>query len=385
MINFFNQLIVYFFFLLLIACGGGSNKEVKNTPKAESTFGVDKKFEVPKWSGDYRVSTTTYAWQDDTREEPHTLDNNDFREIQVRLFYPTDQVYSDKKLSVLPQMFWQRVGSESVISGKKLRPSNYQEVYWDIEIDAPISDVSQTYPLIILSNGYGFTPEMHVIISAELASRGFIVASINHPYGSGVSNLLSGETVHAQSLPQDNLGADLTLWSNDQLFALTQLQNENLTENSQLFGRLDHRVGTMGHSYGGAAAYYSAWQDDRVLAAINLDGTVFDRENKYIDKPFMYIQNDNGYDHDIFNLVNNDGFAVVFQNQINHHAFADYSLFWAWDFPDIKAFGAMDSYEALMLISSLCEQFFNRYFDGGDARLLDGIEGLPNNIQLIKF
>jgi pimeloyl-ACP methyl ester carboxylesterase len=366
--------------IVLTSCGGSEPDVIE-----ESVFGIDKAFEAKTWSGEYKVATTTYSWQDDSREEPHTPASNDFREVQVRLFYPTDQEYTENRLSVLPAEFWQREGAEQVITGKKLRPSNYSNRSWYVELNAAISDNQQTYPLIIFSNGYGFTPEIHVSISAELASRGYIVASINHPYGSGVTKLLSGNTVHAQSLPDDNLGIDLKLWSDDQLFALNQLENVNFDTESVIFGRLDQRIGTMGHSYGGAAAYYSAWQDDRVRAAINLDGTIFNSENKNINQPFMYMQNDNGYDHDIFEQVNNDGYAVVFQNQIRHHSFADYVLFWAWDFPVNKPFGPMDSQAALLLISDLTEQFFDRYFDGDTAPLLDGETAPPEGIKITKF
>lgn len=369
--------------IVLTSCGGES--EDNDTKPVVSVYGIDKAFEAKSWTGEYRVASTTYSWQDDSREESHTSDNNDFREVQVRLFYPTDQEYTENRLLVLPVEFWQRVGSEEVITGKKLRPSNYNNKSWYVELDAPISDNQQTYPLIIFSNGYGFTPEIHVNISAELASRGYIIASINHPYGSGVTKLLSGNTVHAQRLPDNNLGVDLKLWSDDQLFALNQLQNINFDNESVIFGRLDQRIGTMGHSYGGAAAYYSAWQDDRVLAAINLDGTIFNSEEKNINQPFIYMQNDNGYDHDIFEQVNNDGYAVVFQNQIRHQSFADHVLFWAWDFSEDKPFGPMDSWAALLLISDFSEQFFNRYFDGDAAPLLDGETAPPEGIKIIKF
>ncbi|MCJ8321067.1 MAG: hypothetical protein MJK12_15615, partial [Colwellia sp.] len=157
----------------LSSCGGESKS---NSTKTDvSTYGVDKAFEVTTWSGEYRVATTTYSWQDNSREEPHTSDSNDFREVQVRLFYPTDQEYTENRLSVLPEKFWLRIGSEEIIAGKKLRQSNYHDKTWNVELDAAISDSQPTFPLIIFSNGYGFTPEIHVNISAELASRGYIV------------------------------------------------------------------------------------------------------------------------------------------------------------------------------------------------------------------
>lgn len=369
--------------LTLFGCGDSSNKE--DPPVPESPYGIDKLFQPESWTGSYRVGTTTYSWQDLSRGEPHTTSDEDFREVQIRLFYPTDQEYTDNLLPVLPLRFWQRVGGDSAIPGKLLRVSNYHNVKWNVEIDASISDSQSAYPLIIFSNGYGFTPENHVNISADLASRGYIVASVNHPYGSGVTRLIDGSLVYAQRLPENDLGADLKLWSDDQLFVLNQLQALSLQNESILYERLDHRIGTMGHSYGGAAAYYSAWQDNRVLAVINLDGTVFDREGKNIHQPFMYVQNDLGYDHDIFEQVNNDGYAVIFQNQITHHSFADYVLFWEWDFPNNKPFGPMDSKDALVYVSEISDEFFDLTFNGGDAPYLTGDRPPPENTIILKF
>lgn len=376
---------IFGIFLLLALLGCGGSKDKKDPPVPVSPYGADGLFQPESWSGEYRVGTTTYSWQDLSRAEPHTANDADVREVQVRLFYPTDQQYTDNLLAVLPLQFWERVGSDKAIPGKQLRVSNYLNVMWDVEIDATISDSQPTYPLIIFSNGYGFTPENHVNISAELASRGYIVASVNHPYGSGVSRLLDGSLVYAQSLPENNLGADLKLWSDDQIFVLNQMQDLSVINDSLLYEKLDHRIATMGHSYGGAAAYYSAWQDERVLAAVNLDGTVFDREGKNINQPFMYVQNDLGYDHNIFEQVNNDGYAVVFQNQITHQSFADYVLFWEWDFPNDKPFGPMDSKTALTYISAVSDEFFDLTFNGGDAPYLTGDIPPPENTKILRF
>lgn len=374
----------------LFSCGGGGGDAAPQTteppaPTPETSFGIDDKFETKDWSGNFNVATTTFAWEDPNREEPHTVSPDDSREIHVRLFYPTDREYTENKLALLSPQFWQRLGSESVISGKKLRQANYADAQWQVEIDAPLSELQPTFPLIIFSNGYGLSPEDHVSLTAELASRGYIVASVNHPFGSGVTTLLDGQTVNSQRLPENNLGANLQLWSDDQIFVLNQLQELSTLSSSMLFGRLDHRIGAMGHSYGGAAAYYSAWQDIRILAAINLDGTVFNREGKDIVQPFMYLQNNGGYDLDIFEQVGNDGYAVIFNHAIRHLSFADYVLFWAWDFPANNPFGPMDAEAAHMFFSDISDEFFAKYFNASDTTILDGNTALPHNISITKY
>ncbi|MFT4925905.1 MAG: putative dienelactone hydrolase [Phenylobacterium sp.] len=395
------KLTTLFLLVGLVGCGGGggSSSQPSTTtptpapPPVTSPFGVEQTYQPPQWQGSFTVATTTYHWQDTSRDEPHTADTSDNREVLVRLFYPTDAALGDNKLPLLTDSFWQREGSIEAISGKALRPANFNGLSWNIishneedaQINAPVSDMQSSYPLVVFSNGYGLTPEMHINIAADLASRGFIVASVNHPYGSGETTFADGRQVFSQQLPSDNLGADLQLWSDDQLFVVEQLQNNSLVNNDLLFARLDQRIGTMGHSYGGAAAYYSAWQDSRVLAAINMDGTIFNRAGKDIGQPFMYMQSNGGYDHDVFDQVSNDGYAVTFQNQIDHLSFADLVSFWAWGFPDSSPYGPMQSAEALVLMSDLTAQFFNKYFDQAAAPLLDDPDAQPQNIEIVKF
>lgn len=372
----------------LAACGGGGSASSSgnlSNPTPQSPYGVDKIFEPQPWRGSFNVGTSVYAWQDLNREETYTAANDDVREVHVRLFYPTDEAYTDNRLKVIPHEFWQRVGSEAAISGKRLRQSNYLNVNWYVEIDATISSKTASFPLIIFSNGYGLRPENHVNICAELASKGYIVASVYHPFGSGVTELTDGTHVYSQPLPSDNLGADLELWSDDQIFALEQLLSLSNAEGNALSGKFDDRIGVMGHSYGGAAAYYSAWKDIRIQAAVNIDGTIFNSEEKGIDQPFMYIQNNGGYGLDIFEQVNNEGYAVLFNEQIKHISFADHVLFWAWDFPDNKPFGPMDGKQALEFTVDVSFEFFNGVFSSSEMPTLTGILAPPTGIDIRQY
>ena len=127
------EMICFLLAMMLMSCGGGNSPT--QVPTQESPFGIDQVFEVQPWTGEYRVSTTIYEWEDSSREEPHTSDSNDFRELQVRLFYPTDKEYTANRLPVVPIQFWQGLGREEVIKDKDLRRSNYSNVSWYIELE----------------------------------------------------------------------------------------------------------------------------------------------------------------------------------------------------------------------------------------------------------
>ena len=65
------------------------------------------------------------------------------------------------------------------------------------------------------------------------------------------------------------------VWAADQRFVLDQLATWN-AQHPQLRDRLDlQRIGVFGHSLGGAAAAGAARLDERIDAAINLDGGMF--------------------------------------------------------------------------------------------------------------
>ena len=59
-------------------------------------------------------------------------------------------------------------------------------------------------------------------------------------------------------------------------------------------GRLDlDRIGVVGYSLGGAIAMQLCWLDDRLRAAVNIDGWLFDAApGGWIEQPFMFISDD---------------------------------------------------------------------------------------------
>ncbi|MBV1909526.1 MAG: hypothetical protein KUG78_09405 [Kangiellaceae bacterium] len=368
----FNKLVYGVVFCLYLCGCNGSKKSEKDDP-IEIVYGTEQQFEPPELSGEFQVGSKQYHWVDESRGEPHTADSEDRRELLVRIYYPTDDVEGHSQLPVYDFRrwpFWENAAES--LPNHKLRKSNYVNAKWPVYIESPISSALGFYPLVIFSHGYGLSPEEHMVLAEDLASRGFIVASINHPYGSSRAIYPDGRIVYSEDLPRDNLGRDLDLWSDDQVFVINQMEQLNTSIDSLVYSKIDmSKVGVTGHSYGGAAAYYSAWKDDRVRAAVDIDGTIFNSEGKDIAVPFMLLQSGPGDSYEIFDQVANDGYGVAFKNNIQHLSFADYVLFWHWDFPNENPHGPLDEQVGLISTVDILEQFFNKYFEGSDAPLLD--------------
>ena len=86
------------------------------------------------------------------------------------------------------------------------------------------------------------------------------------------------------------LSVILNVWIEDTQYALDYLAELNETD-AVLAGAFDlEHVGAFGHSFGGATAANLTLVDERVLAALNMDGTVYGDAEQGVSKPFMTMQ-----------------------------------------------------------------------------------------------
>jgi pimeloyl-ACP methyl ester carboxylesterase len=157
----------------------------------------------------------------------------------------------------------------------------------------------------VFSPGLGNPTLYYSSLLYELASRGFVIAALWHPYSTGLVVFPDGTTVQSNELggismngaSPDQAGAELerlgNVWASDQRFVVDQLTAWNATH-PQLRGRLDlERIGAFGHSLGGASAAQAAHVDSRIDAGINIDGAMFGSVTKDPQgsrAPFMLIR-----------------------------------------------------------------------------------------------
>ncbi|WP_411084068.1 alpha/beta hydrolase family protein [Streptomyces sp. cmx-18-6] len=142
------------------------------------------------------------------------------------------------------------------------------------------------FPLVLLSPGFGMPRATLTGLAEDLASRGYVVATADHPYESTGTQLPDGrfltcaacEKVSAQpdaASREKVLAAVSTGRGADFSFLLDRLTGPRSSWRHA--GIIDpHRVGMAGHSIGGNAAASTMAADRRVDAGINMDGTFFD-------------------------------------------------------------------------------------------------------------
>jgi predicted dienelactone hydrolase len=228
--------------------------------------------ELPAPTGRYSIGSTIVHWVDESRHETEGEDTRGFREVLVQVWYPAGRgaspamPYIPELAQITPYLKeLQRRGFSMVGAGT----SQLQRLATRAVRDAPVSDAQPRYPLLLFSPGNGVPRWLYTSLVTEMASHGYIVAAIDHPYSVAVVALPDGRVVlQAEDGPQTQFERLAQLRAADARFVL-----DRLTEAQPFRDRIDFSsVGMFGHSIGGVAAVQAAADDRRFVAVANLDG-----------------------------------------------------------------------------------------------------------------
>lgn len=240
-----------------------------------ATFAILPVPRLPAPGGPYAIGTTTYRWTDPSRLEDATEAPGDRRQVIAQAWYPAVEpaagptsVYMDG-LDRLPP----KVG---LLPGFVL--NSFGGIDTHAADDAPVSNAKQRWPVVIFSHGYGAARAFYSGLAADLASRGYIVLALDHPYESAIVELADGRLALpiARFLPGD---PDRVRYMEqrqvprvgDVRFVVDRLSAE--AGLGPLHQRADlSRIAAAGHSFGGSAAIGAMGQDVRIAAGADLDG-----------------------------------------------------------------------------------------------------------------
>jgi dienelactone hydrolase len=253
---------------------------------------------LPAPSGTERIGTTVYQIVDSARTDHVDPAPGRFRTIVVQLWYPTAQTHG-KSAQYFPDT---RVLDAMVRMHYFDVDSAAMETWRDITTHA-LADVAprnaNAYPLVIFSHGQGVSRSQYTSLIEDLASCGYVVAAIDHPYG-GLTVLEDGRLL---STSADTAGGDsdpanvrrVSDWADDAALVITRLTHsggERLLAERGLQPRLDaSRIAMVGHSLGGAAAMELCRRDARLRACVDMDGAMFGAAaDSGIGRPAMMIR-----------------------------------------------------------------------------------------------
>ncbi|QPB84488.1 hypothetical protein CWC22_016430 [Pseudoalteromonas rubra] len=313
---------------------------------------------------------THYMHFKDLNRPGHRTQPDTPRQLGVRFFYPTKLSASTQRLPLLSNQFSRSHRLIYDTDADMTHIASLSSMTWNIAAESEIHLSHNALPLIIFSHGYYLNPELFTIMAAHIASQGYLVASINHSFGSDHYQPPNSKALKTIELPSDDLGIDLPMWSADQRFVLAKIKQMDQDPQSPLFNALNGQVGILGHSYGGAAAFYTAAKTPEVTAIVNMDGTVFGWQDFTVTQPFMYVQADEEYFSEIFLNVHHKGYLALFES-LNHVSFSDIVVLKDW----LKN-GLKDSPQvnAILDVARLNAAFFEHHFNHIEAAFVPAIK-----------
>lgn len=209
-------------------------------------------------TGEHKVSSTIYTWVDENRLETYS-DTGENRTVTLEIWYPEDE---------------------------------------------------GIYPLIVFSHGAGGVLESNASTCMNLASNGYVVAAIAHPYQAAFVKDVNGKitTVDPEFMSgvmTDNGSDDpvhevkvyeiqkewLAVRTGDINFVLDTILSRTEEQDEAPFDRIDpEKIGLFGHSLGGAAVVAVGRQREDISAVIDLEGTMLGEYQGYVDGRHTYYE-----------------------------------------------------------------------------------------------
>jgi dienelactone hydrolase len=257
--------------------------------------GARTRLALPAPSGPNGVGTVALHLVDRSRPDPWVA-SQPYRELMISVLYPARDA---ARYPVAPQMtpgaarhFDASLATVHQGWGVPAGKVDWGATPTHAHLGAPAE--AGRHPVILYSPGLGDPRTLGTTLTEDLASRGYVVVTIDHPSDASEVEFPGGRVVPF-GLPLDGdviatLKKVLSTRVADTRFVLDRLDDLSAGRDpdadgkrlpSGLSGALDMRhIGMFGQSAGGFTALQTLHDDPRVAAAADLDGTVgFDQDD----------------------------------------------------------------------------------------------------------
>ncbi|MGK4579522.1 alpha/beta hydrolase family protein [Kitasatospora sp. HPMI-4] len=241
---------------------------------------------LPQPTGPYPVGTTSLQLTDDRRDDPWKPGQH--RKLMVSFWYPTTRPATggDRAPYMVPAAadHFGSAGSAGQ-SDYVFEPgrTDWAGIRTHARADAPALPGGKR-PVVLYSAGFGDPRTWGTGLVEDLASRGYVVVTVDHTYdasevafpdGDLATSVLPALWAQPGLDPGALLRKMLQSRVDDTRFVLDQLAG--LRHDKQLpaglAASLDlDRIGMVGHSGGGSTALQTMHDDPRLKAGVNLDG-----------------------------------------------------------------------------------------------------------------
>jgi dienelactone hydrolase len=226
---------------------------------------------APLPTGPEPVGTRTFDWIDSSRPDPF-LSHGVSRELLVRFWYPASLTETCEAAEYTAPGVWSFFSHLLGVPLPRITTNSC--------LNAPVA--GGVHPIVVFTHGYTGTFTDYTYLFEDLASQGYIVASVNHtseatatefPDGRFVKSALGSYIDNTWRADEKTLAFASAIRLQDLEFVLNQLAGLNRGAGNPFAHRLDlSRVAIAGHSAGGTIAFRVLGQDPRFKAGVILDG-----------------------------------------------------------------------------------------------------------------
>jgi dienelactone hydrolase len=346
---------------------------------------------LPAPTGPDRIGTVSLHLVQAGRPDPWVPGRT--RELMISLTYPARHVDRYPTAPYMAEGAWESLQRNPETSlGPALMPQTAAHV------DAPVDRRPGGLPVILYSPPSGGDRTYNTVLVQQLASRGYLVATVDHTYSDDEVEFPDGRV--AQRVLGDDTAQQRTdevaERDRDMRFVLDELtaiehgvnpdaEHRRLPAGLRGAMNLDE-VGMLGMSLGGATAAATMLDDPRIKAGINLDGTLYGPVvTAGLRRPFLLLSNathNRGDDPSWAQFWNaSTGWKRDFQLLGSTHAsYFDAEVLFpqvasAIGVPPVQldaALGTIDPARAITVESTYVDAFFDRHLRHHREHLLDG-------------
>ncbi|MFD5448817.1 alpha/beta hydrolase family protein [Streptomyces sp. NPDC127100] len=274
---------------LLGAVPASAGQDVPTASRAVRAPSSAAEPELPAPSGPHPVGRRTLHLVDRSRADPW-VPAVGYRELMVSVSYPA------RPAGGAPAAYMTTEEARLLLEARGLGGVVPAETVAGTRTHARVSvpPAPGRFPLVLLSPGFGMPRATLTSLADDLASRGHVVATVDHAYESVGTEFPGGRVLPCVACDEVEPGPGYAKVvpgrAADLSFVIDELTGPR-GAGAALSRVIDaRRVGIAGHSIGGAAAAATMAADRRVRAGANLDGDFFVRPGAGLGRrPFLMI------------------------------------------------------------------------------------------------
>ncbi|GAA1781481.1 alpha/beta hydrolase [Streptomonospora arabica] len=369
----------------------------------------------PEPTGPYAVGRASLHLVDETRGHPWVVGAKQ-RDVMASVWYPAEDS-GGEPAPYMPASVADVISGELEQLGISRDAVDIAGSTTNARTGADLAREAGELPVLLYSHGFNQTRHQATAQLEELASRGYAVFAVDHPYESSAVRLPGGRLIR-DAIPDAGTDTKRTAIATrvaDTRFVLDAVEEIAAGGDPSEGGRrlpgglgaaLDpSSVGMFGHSAGGFTAAEAMLVDDRIDAGVNLDGSIAyhvgdeewaDATRRGADGPFMIFSggrsgasgdpHTSAYAPDwrMFRAASTGPFVELHMSDAEHMSFIDTQWMTAqleagldpggpaWKDGVASSVGTVDARQSVAAQRAYLAAFFDEYLRGRERPLLDG-------------